>query len=155
MGCDIHLFAEKKVRPKWWKFWEKQKWVSIDKWSRNEDYPEWSKCPIEVKREDRIYTDGRNYNLFCALAGIRSSSFFGEPPIISEPKGMPMDCCHEIQDECKSWDTDGHSHSWLTTSELNSFDWSSYGRTCEMFINEVLPKLSKHKEARIVFWFDN
>lgn len=68
MGCDIHLYGEKLLKPKW--FWQKSKWVTIDKWSKPDEDDLWDEADKqhkEVRREDRIYTDGRNYNLFCAL----------------------------------------------------------------------------------------
>lgn len=158
MGCDIHLFAEKKVKP-FLSFFNKVKWISIDKWSKNEDYPDYSSRELTVEREDSIYTGGRNYNLFCALAGVRSGSFIGAPPILSKPKGLPNNCCDEVKIEAASWGSDGHSHSWATLKMLLEFDWSKYGETCQNFIDEVFPKLSKHcknpEDVRIVFWFDN
>jgi hypothetical protein len=160
MGCDIHLFAEKKMVPKWGQFWKSPKWVSIDKYTRNPDFGQYEgEREFEVAREDRIYTDGRNYNLFCALAGVRSYQFTGEPPVVSEPKGLPDDCCPEIIQEAKNWGSDGHTHSWLTLKEMEDFDWSPYGATCDDFMTEVFSKLrdqsSNPENVRIVFWFDN
>ncbi len=161
MGCDIHLYGEKRIRPSWWQFWKRSKWVTIDKWSIEDDFGDLFDNPrqLSIKRSDRIYTDGRNYNLFCALAGVRSYCFEGDPPIISKPKGLPKDCCIEIKSESKSWGSDGHSHSWNTLSELIAFDWSEYGETCNVFINEVIPKLKAYntspEDIRIVYFFDN
>lgn len=76
-----------------------------------------------------------------------------------EPKGLPDDCCDEINGESKRWGSDGHSHSWATLAELEAFDWTQYGKTCDRFIEEVFPKLKSHNTSpdniRIVFWFDN
>lgn len=160
MGCDIHLFGEKKVTKKWYRFWKKSLWVSVDKYTPNPDYGSDPYEPkLKIAYADRIYTGGRSYNIFCALAGVRSWHFSDSPRIISEPKGMPNDCCPEIKEECKRWGSDGHSHSWLTLRELQEFDWSEYGTTCDKFREEVIPKLQKHSKnpenVRIVFWFDN
>lgn len=159
MGCDIHLYGEKKITPKWFEFWKKQKWVSIDKWSNNEDYPEDSDREFTIKYEERIYTDGRNYNLFCALAGVRSWEFLNAVTPVSNPKGIPINSCSEIINEVKSWDSDGHSHSFLTLKELMDYDWSNWGKTCDRFKSEVFPKLQKGSSnpdnVRIVFFFDN
>ena len=157
MGCDIHLYAEKR---------QEGKWVTADKWTDNPDYPEDSKNPKWVDggwsgkgSNDRFYTDGRNYNLFCALAHVREWHFEGKPPVIAELKGMPEDCCEETKMERESWGSDGHSDSWLTLKELEDFDWSSYGTTCDDFKNEVIPKMKalaeNPEDVRIVFWFDN
>ena len=156
MGCDIHLYAEKR---------QEGKWVTADKWTDNPDYPEDSKNPKQVdggwrgNTNDRFYTDGRNYNLFSALAGVRNYIFDGEPPMVSPPKGLPEDCCEEIKLEREGWGSDGHSDSYLTLKELEAFDWSSYGATCDDFRKEVIPKMKlladNLEDVRIVFWFDN
>jgi len=151
MGCDIHLFAEKK---------ENGVWISIDKYTPN---PEFGKYHDEkefvIDHADRIYTKGRNYNLFCALAGVRGFHFYGEPSIISEPKGLPEDCCTEIKTESDNYGADGHSHSWNTLKELEDFDWSGYGETVVEFKKEVFPKLKEAsadpENVRIVYFFDN
>lgn len=160
MGCDIHLFAEKLIKPKWYEFWKSRKWLSIDNYTPNPDFGKYEgESEFIIERENRIYTHGRNYNLFCALAGVRSFKFNDSPTSVSEPKGLPVDCCREIKDESERYGSDGHSHSWLTLAELNSFDWSPYGKTCDSFKQEVLPKLAQATDnpqhVRIVFFFDN
>lgn len=162
MGCDIHLFAQRRIKQPWYKAWlgHKDRWVSVDKYSPNEDYGKWDGEPeFTIKSEDRIYTDGRNYNLFCALCGVRSYHFNDNPPMISEPKGLPPNLCPEIQREVDNYGSDGHSHSWNFLKELESFDWSSYGKTCDDFRNEVIPKLraitNNPEDIMIVYFFDN
>lgn len=165
MGCDIHLYAEAKKRKTfvdWLMFWKRAKWVSIDKWKINEDYinyPNESHLKYEVHRDDRFYSDGRNYNLFCALCGVRSYQFEGVPKIISEPKGVPKDASKEYLQQVKRWDGDGHSHSWNTLKELLDFDWSDYGNTTQRFLDEVIPKMKQAhfnpEKVRIVYFFDN
>lgn len=159
MGCDIHLFAEAKIKRSFierLKFWVKPKWTTIDVWELDEDY-----IPprIIVPYEKRTYTGGRNYNLFTALCGVRSGHFYGESPMLSEPKGLPDDCCDEIRRESELWDGDGHSHSFNTLKELKEFDWSPYGDTVSYFLNEVIPKLEligvDDEDVRIVYFFDN
>lgn len=160
MGCDIHLFAEKKIVTKWWQFWKKTKWVSIDKYTKNPDFGKYEgEKEYEIAREDRFYTGGRSYNVFCALAGVRAYHFHGDPPCVSEPKGLPEDCCQEIRKESEDWGSDGHSHSWNTLRELQEFDWSSYTPTTDEFLTEVIPKMESvvgnPDHVRIVYWFDN
>lgn len=149
MGCDIHLFAEKKVG---------DKWVSIDKYTKNPDFGEYDNRELVIERENRVYS-GRNYNLFCALAGVRSFQFSGTPSMVSEPKGLPDDCCDEIKQESEIYGSDGHSHSWNTLAELEAFNWTEYGTTCDQFKTIVFPKLRSHSEdpnnVRIVYFFDN
>lgn len=159
MGCDIHLYAEKKVTPKWWEFWKRPKWVSIDKYSRNEDWESFDDPEYKVAYDDRFYTGGRSYNVFCALANVRAFHFTGDPPCVSQPKGLPHDCCPEILAESDRYGSDGHSHSWNTLRELQDFDWSSYTPTTDEFLNEVIPKMkaasNNPDHVRIVYFFDN
>lgn len=170
MGCDIHLFAEKKVNGKW---------VTIDKWSENPDFgqDEWEPKMTIIRewgdnpRDDRFYTGGRNYNLFCALAGVRDYMFSGNPPMVSPPKGFPADTCEEIKAEYERWGSDAHTPSWLTLREIWGFKWQEhYGETCKDFVMEMIEKMESAKrevlsetddrnkpedKVRIVFWFDN
>jgi len=154
MGCDIHLFAEKRVNGKW---------ENLNKFTKNKDYDQndndFGEREFEIKREDRFYTGGRNYNLFCALAGARSFEFINEPKIVSPPRGIPNDCCEEIRNEIESMGSDGHTHSYLYLYDLECFDWSEYGETCDDFLLEVMPKMiatgSSDEDVRIVFFFDN
>lgn len=97
MGCDIHLFKEKKVNGQW---------VTADDWSNEEG---------ELYCESSNYSD-RNYNLFGFLSkGVRRNhekSF--------NAKGMPSDASDEVKKCCESWGGDGHSHNYLTMEELKS-----------------------------------
>lgn len=160
MGCNIHLFAEAKVKQNFIdkiQFWKKATtWKTLDKWELDDEY---EPPRMAVPREKRFYTHGRNYNLFCALCGVRSRSFYGNPPRISDPRGIPNDSCIEIINEVKSWEGDVHSHSYNTLEELKSFDWSPYGETVKSFLDEVIPKMeavgAKDTDVRIVYFFDN
>ena len=92
MGCDIHMYIEKKDK-------EKGQWEAVD---YSDD--------IDV---------GRDYDLFCFLAGVRC----GEEPQHFERKGLPDDLSPEVREECEGWGSDGHSHSWLTLEELQTVNW--------------------------------
>lgn len=119
MGCDIHLFVEKRV---------KGKWVTADKWEvdkDSEDTPKRKHVPY-----DKCFYKGRNYNLFAILADVRNGRGFagvktgaGFNPI-SEPRGLPDDVTPEVGLEAAGWAGDGHSHSWLTVHELLEYDWT-------------------------------
>lgn len=93
MGCDIHLFREKRVNGNW---------LPADEWVDGE--VEWEKR----------FTD-RNYNLFAVLAGVRVRE---TPPYSFEPRGLPLGVCAEIHEHSNSWGEDGHSHSYLYLDEL-------------------------------------
>lgn len=136
MGCDIHLFVEKRF----FKYDDEEKengvWVSADKWSINEYYylyPDDKESMLHVDRDDCFYT-GRNYDLFAILANVRNGHGFigcdtgdGFIPIffipISMPRDLPGDISPEVKAQADDWGADGHSHSWLTLKELLEYDW--------------------------------
>jgi hypothetical protein len=122
------------------------------------------------------FADGRNYNLFAKLAGVR-----GEGP---SPKGVPDDASDLALMMVDRWEGDGHSHSWmlmdealplfLTTGQLGkpgeavltamrsgteaaieqSFDhfWSLDEHYND---NGECTGRDKLSDFRLIFWFDN
>lgn len=113
MGCDIHLYVEKKIDGQW---------ISQDKWTKDDD-------SISVSYGDRFYGD-RNYDLFAILADVRNGYGFagietgeGFNPI-SKPKGVPGDASQQYLKVVEQWDCDGHSHSYFTLRELLNYDWT-------------------------------
>jgi hypothetical protein len=122
MGCDIHLYAEKKVNGKW---------ESADTLSKNKYYEEDPENEQEFSLDYKdAYYSGRNYNLFGILADVRNGRGFagvktgeGFNPI-SEPKGTPEQVSDFVKAELDRWSDDGHSHSYLTVSELMAYDWT-------------------------------
>jgi len=61
----------------------------------------------------------RNYQIFSVLTNVRN---YDEIPFISNPRGIPEDCCDEFEAWSKQWDSDGHSHSYVTLREMQDFD---------------------------------
>lgn len=127
MGCDIHMFAEKKVNGKWEKLSKKFKnsYYNPDEPNRKDDDGyEWN-----PEFTDEPY-DGRNYDLFAILADVRNGYGFagvntGEGFIpISQPKGLPEDVTDEVKKSSEEWGCDGHSHSFFTLKELKDYDWN-------------------------------
>ena len=111
MGCDIHLYVEKKVDGKW---------QFQGKLTEND-------C---ISFEGPSFYDGRNYNLFAILADVRNCRGFagiktgkGFNPI-SDPRGFPEDASAECKALVESWDCDGHSHSYHTLRQLLNYDWT-------------------------------
>lgn len=98
MGCDIHLYKEKKVG---------SKWVTADEGWRDEYNEGWIDVPWEKR-----FTD-RDYVLFGLLAGVRRDSGFNQ-----KPKGIPFNVCSEIKAINDSLGSDGHSHSFFYLTEL-------------------------------------
>lgn len=118
MGCDIHLYVERKN--------DSGTWESADKWTE-EKYDD--EVHVDVDYEDRFYT-GRNYNLFAILADVRNGRGFagirtgdGFNPI-HELRGLPEDVSENVSKASDQWGRDGHSHSWATIQELLEYDWT-------------------------------
>ena len=94
MGCDIHDFVEIKVNGKWEML--------------GDVFETYDRLPT------RHPYDGRCYSLFALLAGVRGRDILP----IAEPKGIPDDASIDYFEECKKWEGDGHSHSYLTLKEI-------------------------------------
>jgi hypothetical protein len=176
MGCDIHLFIEKRLRKN-------------DPWQLDEHH--------EIEREDYGEGDfheslsecnatGRNYEMFSHMACVRGTGLY-------EAKGMPKDSDPVLMkfSEYDSDRTDWHSHSWLTLDELKECirecggslidsdrtdayfdgdwnnsppDYTTIYRYCKKWLDEQLVEKMLldnenrndiEPEIRIVFWFDN
>lgn len=118
MGCDIHMYVEKKKADGTWK--------AMDKWVEEAEDDEPSYWNADY---NSLVYNGRNYNLFAILANVRNGYGFagcdtGEGFVpISEPKGLPDDVTEEVKRCSDQWDCDGHSHSYLTLKELLDYDW--------------------------------
>lgn len=95
MGCDIHLYLERKLN---------NEWRSADLFDARGGHVS-------------IYT-GRNYTLFSVLADVRNDS---GNAFISEAKSLPEDCNELIKKEYDAWSEDAHNASYLTLYELIAF----------------------------------
>ena len=128
MGCDIHLYQEKRVNGKW---------VAADKWEiEREEGVESEHVPYET----RLYSN-RNYRLFAVLAGVRNGVGFAgvktSDPVIpmALPRGVPDDACPEYKAEVERWGQDGHSHSWLTLHDIMSYPFKHAKKTGVMHLD--------------------
>jgi hypothetical protein len=98
MGCDIHLYKEKKVNGVW---------VTADEFVK-----EYSDEPANVPWEKR-YTY-RDYDLFGFLCeGVRRNN-----PYAFKPRGIPFNVSLEVNTIYKVWGPDSHGSSYLNLSEL-------------------------------------
>lgn len=130
MGCDIHICLERKVNID-----------GVDRWV-NIDPHTWCEHESKLEKND-VYGD-RNYELFAAIANVRSRA---ENPH-TEPKGMPKDC-HKITKDCADeWGVDGHSHSYLTLSELKEINRAYGGKVKRsgMISSEAFEALKEGKK---------
>lgn len=118
MGCDIHIYAEVLKDGHWQKVGK----VFDDPYHRQDQpvgEPDEDGYVINDPKTDEPY-EGRNYHLFALLANVRNN---GGVTSISEPRGLPADVSDEVKAKRDDWGEDGHSHSWFSLTELESFDW--------------------------------
>lgn len=102
MGCDIHVYRERRVNGEW----------ETDTQVEKEEGEDWSSYESGVGYVDR------NYWLFAALSGVRSYSALAiNPP--AEDRGFPEDAAQLHQECSEQWDSDGHSHGYLDMAELD------------------------------------
>jgi hypothetical protein len=119
MGCDIHLYTEKKIKRK-----DKEFWWCVDNFKPNEWNLDYSDEPQFSHKS--IY-DIRNYDLFAALADVRN---YGNIIPIDEPRGLPDDISDIVKKEAEIWHGDGHSYSWLTAKEIFIYN-NKYSETIQ------------------------
>ena len=145
MGCDIHIYVEKKVKNEWENgdVFVKNKYFGID-----ETEPEYKVNEIHSTR---------NYNLFALLANVRN---YGGIDPISRPRGLPGDVSVFVKNKSDSYGSDGHSHSYLNLFEIKKFSENE-------LLKDIITKLEYRQKdlkiygenadsnIRIVFWFDN
>jgi hypothetical protein len=175
MGCDIHIRLEK--------INENGDWIPLDHYEIREDWEDQKHyCKTFPFFPVSIY-NGRDYELFGLLAGVRSN--YPEP--IVEPRGIPESANKYIKDEYES-DTYLHTPSWLALGELMK-TWSKhcydspldeygcrnvYIRLLKNIIQPIEHRLEEYEclfaeneveleekcrrywySVRIVFWFDS
>lgn len=142
MGCDIHLYVEKK---------QDGKFVSADKWTKDEDSEDSERMSVDY---DSRFWSGRSYNLFSILANVRNGVGFAGVPTgrgfvpIAMPRGLPGDACEEILKESERWREDGHSHSYLTVTELLAYDWTQTTNLCGWVSGPEFWKWNRYKRSQ-------
>ncbi len=169
MGCDIHLYTEKKVQTRD----GDDAWFCCDYFMHNESYI------CGYAKEDELnhvgIYDNRNYLLFGILANVRNDEYIP----IAAPRGLPNDVSDIVKQAADDWIGDGHTHSWLTAGEIfkyynrNKVDCrikqamkplvkAIKRKMCEQFWIRTEDKEIKKQRLkqfedsfRIVFWFDN
>ena len=121
MGCDIHLYVERKNT--------NREWEAVGDFVIDEEFYD-KNDPDVVPDVKGHYYYGRNYDLFGILANVRNGRGFagrvtgaGYSPI-AYPKGLPDDIDPKIKAVADRWNADGHSHSYLTIREIIEYDWT-------------------------------
>jgi hypothetical protein len=179
MGCDIHLFVEKKKDDGSWDIVPapptktSYRWVSPSS-SVDGAWDTWEGEP----RTLRGWFNGRNYALFGMLSDVRNGRGFagmttgyGFKPI-SDPLGVPDSASAEYKESVACYGEDGHSHSYilladwavyrdaandLTTVWYGDKDTTPYSAHLEEF-DEFIKELANYgtpDNLRLVFYFDN
>ena len=113
MGCDIHMFTERKSEID-----GHVKWSNVDNWKYNRYYTPDNEDGEPQMEINSVYRD-RNYRLFATLAGVRDYSDNTE--MVDEPRGFPCDASPQVKEEYGEWGCDGHTPSWFTFRELKEF----------------------------------
>jgi len=116
MGCDIHIILEQKA--------------STGEWYGVRDFTGLSNKMFDSFREGQSFPSGnmyfkvcsRNYDLFADLADVRGDGNFG-----FTPKGLPPDASVMARARYSQDDSDLHSHSWLTPSEIEPILHKHFG----------------------------
>lgn len=105
MGCDIHALIERRVE----RFKARDDRPASYRWLNSGD-PD----------------IGRNYEMYAVLAGVRNSD---DIVPIAEPRGLPsfkgwerFSDGERLEQMAERYDSDGHSHSWLTLAEIKAYD---------------------------------
>lgn len=148
MGCDIHVYVEKKNEFGIWeaidgvnpliadyrsyaatsrergdferakKYEEKANMIEDGSYAaQTED--KWDVAYYSPKVFKNWIFDGRNYNLFGILAGVRRYDL--DP--IAEPRDIPQDASPMVVADYEGWEENAHSATYLTLRDLKEYDW--------------------------------
>jgi len=104
----------------------------------------------------RTINPGRNYMWFGIIAGVR-----GGPDIGTTSRGVPDDASGAYRDMVDEWGVDLHSHTWLTSSEVQKACGELSNRMVEAYNEsheeayEEVPQLDDTVDQLIVGWGDN
>jgi hypothetical protein len=120
MGCDIHLFVERKVGDVWKRVSSKRGYKGP-----HDLEPSWRPC--------------RNYTLFGILAGVRSTILNADIP----PRGLPEDVSKAVKKEFKNYH---HTPSYLTLPELIEMREKFADIPCYLDVT----KFKKYKKTGVV-----
>ena len=151
MGCDIHLFLEWRIKTRDDAAYRKalrdgdisgvSKWVEIDAGTEGEiqNYGQryWVD-PVSSKVTPAMVEDGRNYNLFGIIAGVRNG---GDPPLILpgiQHHEIPADSAvMELQTEFTKPNGVAHNFRWFSVKQLLDYDGWALADT-DILLNRIL-----------------
>jgi len=143
MGCDIHAYIEVKADGQW-KYYN---WRRKHNYGEHQSHLDWERMtndPLHILR---------HYALFAALAGVRNN--FNTIPV-SKPRGLPSNITKPVKAISDDWNSDGHTHSWLTLSEMQNYDFKSAGvyDGWTKTLDAMAELVDDPGNLRLVFFFD-
>jgi len=138
MGCDIHLYFEKRNELGIWE---------------------------EIKFDEKLIPNDRDYWLFSFLADVRN---YRDPKILPQfpNRGFPNDSSIPENDTKDFWIGD-HSFTYAYLDEILNLNWEEVElNTCYFYIfcKYIIPRLNKfcgflsneeNKNIRVIMGFDN
>lgn len=91
------------------------KWCAANAWTKSNHYdPNSDDAFDRMEYYPMSCYNGRNYQLFGILAGVRSMEY----PQLDGQRGLPAGCPQEVKDYIKTWGG-AHSITWYSLGELN------------------------------------
>jgi len=154
MGCDIHCYVEARNGADWEIVpapaddVESPCRYTIEGPRRSTRNGPWRVYHYEPDRRYLAkWINIRDYELFGWMAGVRR-----EVPNANVARGIPAQVSAEYAEDVDHYAGDGHSHSWLSVSELESRE------DCPSDLRDLAKEIRTYtgnREARIVFYFDN
>lgn len=174
MGCDIHLYMERRWKGRWvpvnapphegeMDYRKEYPWGA---WVEVNQVEELAQCLLPL--EERVPTTaqewafGRNYDAFGRLSGVRRDNCY------RDPNGIPEDVSDAVfeawggdEEGCVDWHTPTH---WtlkdLDDAHSESGDDDGYGRSrIDDLIQEMRRLTNEYnlepEDVRVVLWYDN
>lgn len=155
MGCDIHAVIERKKYTEKeieklkgiGSAWEAKKWVIVGE--------------LDIDR---------HYGLFAVLSEVRKYGWeisrISHPLTIENHEAVEIEPSYVTMGYINDYDTDGHSHSYISLKELMEADISSplfKELQIEDIFRDIIHKIEKlisntsftNEDIRMVFFFDN
>lgn len=148
MGCDIHLWVEKRAAAGAWEVVPgPNPWLAKSEECLRDARQIDSSNPRRaglisfwegeskaaqghpIVRDGSWLWDGRRYDLFAILADVRNGYGFAGIPTgdgfnpISQPRGIPRDVTNEVRADYDEYGSDAHSASYHSLRHLEEYDW--------------------------------
>lgn len=175
MGCDIHLFMERRLNGRWVPVNPPPYEGEVD-YAKEYPWGAWMEPPNPVEElaqqalpfEERYpsvahqWAFGRNYDSFARLSGVRGDGAY------REPNDIPWDVCESIYQQwggTDEGDVDWHTPTHWTLRDLGAAHAErehdgGYGVKRISALLEEMRRICQEynlepDHVRVVFWYDN